>query len=346
VDATAQIGDDITIPITLRGIRNLSANTTIYTNLRLNATVLQPLDAASTGQVYDNQRVVRLTFIPNGTDTVMARLRYRAVLGNDTTTVLRLEDSFATNATINAVSGRLTILGAPQAFLQKAAGQSNAVYSAQQGASVPIAIAVRNRHRIPAGRTMFVSMSYNATLLEPTNLTNLAVSNTVASAVRTVVFAIPPGSAADTVITPTFRAAIGNATGSTITLSNTIKLADPSAGDLILLQPSGNFLLTNFNQAGGQQLFFSPKASLVIVQSSPNPATDVITVTFSKTDENDVNVTLSDITGKPVREELMSNLKSGEHTIRIATSTLPSGSYLLTLRSNEGKATQTVQIVR
>jgi hypothetical protein len=85
---------------------------------------------------------------------------------------------------------------------------------------------------------------------------------------------------------------------------------------------------------------------LVIVQSSPNPATDVITVTFRKADEGDMNVVLSDITGKPVREELMSSLKSGEHTIRIATSTLPSGSYLLTLRSNEGKATQTVQIVR
>ncbi len=346
VDATAQIGDDITIPITLRGIRNLPANTTIYTNLRLNATVLQPLDAASTGSVYDNQRVVRLTFTPNGTDTVMARLRYRAVLGNDTTTVLRLEDSFATNANISAVSGRLTILGAPQAFLQKAAAQSNALYSASPGASVPMPILVRNRHRIPQGRTMLISMSYNATLLEPTNLTNLAVSNTVASAVRTVVFAIPPGSAADTVITPTFRAAIGNATGSTITLLNTIKLADPSAGDLILLQSFGNFILTNVNQAGGQQLFFSPMASLVIVQSSPNPATDVITVTFRKADEGDMNVVLSDITGKPVREELMSSLKSGEHTIRIPTSTLPSGSYLLTLRSNDGKATQTVQIVR
>jgi len=346
VDATAQIGDDITIPIILRGIRNLPANTTIYTNLRLNATVLQPLDAASTGTVYDNQRVVRLTFTPNGTDTVMARLRYRAVLGNDTTTVLRLEDSFATNANISAVSGRLTILGAPQAFLQKAASQPNAVYSAQQGASVPIAIVVRNRHRIPAGRTMLASMSYNATLLEPTNLTNLAVSNTVASGVRTVIFAIPPGSAADTVITPTFRAAIGNATGSTITLLNTIKLADPAAGDLILLQSFGNFILTNVNQAGGQQLFFSSKASLVIVQSSPNPATDVITVTFRKADENDVNLTLSDITGKPVHEELMSGMKAGEHTVRIAASTLPSGSYLLTLRSSDGKATQTLQIVR
>ncbi len=346
VDATAQIGDDITVPIILRGVRNLPANTTIYANLRLNATVLQPLDAASTGSVYDNQRLVRLTFTPNGTDTVMARLRYRVLLGNDTTTVLRLEDAFATNANISAVSGKLSILGAPQAFLQVASGQSSAVYSAQQGETVSMPIVVRNRHRIPAGRFLFASMSYNATLLEPTNLTSLAAGNTVASAVRTVVLAIPSGSAADTVITPTFRAAIGSATGSTVTMLNTVKLTDPTAGDLILLQPSGSFLLTKFNQAGGQQLFFSPKAALVIVQSSPNPATDAITVSFRKADEGDVTMTLSDISGKTVREELLSSIKAGEHTVRFATAALPSGSYLLTLRSAEGKATQTVQIVR
>lgn len=346
VDATAQIGADVTLPIILRGVRNLPANTTIYANLRLNATVLQPLDAASTGSVYDNQRVVRLTFTPNGTDSVMALLRYRALLGNDTTTVLRLEDAFATNANISAVSGKLSILGAPQAFLQVASGQSSAVYSAQQGETVSMPIVVRNRHRIPAGRFMLASMSYNATLLEPTNLTSLAAGNTVASAVRTVVFAIPPGGATDTIITPTFRAAIGSATGSTVTMLNTIKLTDPASGDLVLLQPSGSFLLTKFNQAGGQQLFFSPKASLVIVQSSPNPATDVITVSFRKADEGDVTMTLSDISGKTVREELLSSIKAGEHTVRLATTTLPSGSYLLTLRSGEGKATQTVQIVR
>jgi len=164
--------------------------------------------------------------------------------------------------------------------------------------------------------------------------------------VRTVVFAIPTGSATDTIITPTFRAAIGSATGSTVTMLNTIKLADPASGDLVLLQPSGSFLLTKFNQAGGQQLFFSPKASLVIVRSSPNPATDGITVTFRKADEGDVTMTLSDISGKTVREELLSSIKAGEHTARVATATLPSGSYLLTLRSGEGKATQTIQIVR
>lgn len=346
VDATAQIGDDITVPIILRGVRNLAANTTIYANLRLNATVLQPLDAASTGSVYDNQRVVRLTFTPNGTDTIMARLRYRVQLGNDTTTVLRLEDAFATNANISTVSGRLTLTGAPQAFLQVAAGQSSAVYSAPQGETVSMPIVVRNRHRIPAGRFLLASVSYNATLLEPINLTSLAAGNSVASAVRTVVFAIPTGSATDTIITPTFRAAIGSATGSTVTMLNTIKLSDPASGDLVLLQPSGSFLLTKFNQAGGQQLFFSPKASLVIVQSSPNPATDGITITFRKADEGDVTMTLSDISGKTVREELLSSIKAGEHTALIATATLPSGSYLLTLRSGEGKATQTIQIVR
>ena len=346
LNATAQYGDEISVPIIVRNGQSLPANTVIYANLRLNASLLQPLDAASTGRVFDNQRVVPLTLVPNGTDTVLTRLRYRVVLGNDTTTVLRLEDAYATNATISAVSGRLTVTGAPQAFLQKDAALSNAQYSAAQGAEVRIPIIVRNRHRIPPAEFLYAAISYNATLLEPTNLTTLAAGNSVVSAVRTVTFRIPPGSASDTTITPTFRAAIGNATGSTITVVNTIKSADPAFGDLILLQPSGNFTLTGVNNAGGQQLFFSPKATLIIVQASPNPASDALTLTFRTADDGDVTMSLSDVGGKPLREEQLSSLKAGEHTLRIPTSTLPSGSYLLTLRSATGKATQTLQVVR
>jgi hypothetical protein len=346
LDATAQYGDEISVPITLRGGNRLPAGTTIYASLRLNASLLQPLDAASAGTVFDNQRVVRLTLTPTGTDTVLTRLRYRAVLGNDTTTVLRLEGAFATNATIFTSSGRLTITGAPQAFLQTATGQSNAQYSAAQGGTVSMPIVVRNRHRIPSGRLLYATMTYNASLLEPTNLTTLAASNSVAGGRRSIIFAIPPGSAADTVITPTFRAAIGNATGSTVTMLNTIRSNDAIFGDLILLQPSGNFALTNLNRSGGTQLYFSPRASLVIVASSPNPATDNITLVFRSLEDGDVSMTMSDISGKTVLEEQISGIKAGEHTVRVPTRALASGSYMLTLRSASGKATQTLQVVR
>lgn len=346
LDASAQFGEDITIPIILRNGRSLPANTTIYANLRLNASVLQPLDAASTGIVTDNQRVVRLTLTPSGTDTVLTRLRYRTVLGNDTTTVLRLEEAFATNATISAVSGRLTITGAPQAFLQVAAGQSNAQYSAPPGGSVSMPIVVRNRHRIPTGRNLIATMTYNASLLEPTNLTMFVASNSVAGGIRTIAFAIPSGTAEDLVITPTFRAAIGNSTSSTVTMRNSIRSVDPIFGDLQFLQPSGSFALTNLNRAGGNQLFYSPRASLVIVQSSPNPATDAVSVVFRTLDDGAVTATLSNVAGKPLFEEQLNALKAGEHALRIPTSALPSGSYLLTLRSASGTATQTLQIVR
>jgi hypothetical protein len=189
-------------------------------------------------------------------------------------------------------------------------------------------------------------MTYNASLLEPTNLTTLAASNSVAGGRRSIIFAIPPGSAADTVITPTFRAAIGNATGSTVTMLNTIRSNDAIFGDLILLQPSGNFALTNLNRSGGTQLYFSPRASLVIVASSPNPATDNITLVFRSLEDGDVSMTMSDISGKTVLEEQISGIKAGEHTVRVPTRALASGSYMLTLRSASGKATQTLQVVR
>ncbi|MDW8219375.1 MAG: S8 family serine peptidase [Bacteroidota bacterium] len=347
LDAVAQLGDEVVIPIVLRNGRALPANTTIYANVRMNASILQPLDSLSAGTVFDSQRLVRLTLRPNATDTVLTRLRYRAVLGNDTTTVLRIEDAFATNATIRTASGRLSITGAPQAFLQIPSGKSSAEYSAPPGAEVRVPIVLRNRHRIPQGRLLIATITHNASLLEPLNLTTLSGGTSVASGVRTITFAIPPGSATDTVITPAFRAAVGNATNSTITVQNTIRSADPQFGDLVLVQPSGLFSVANLNRAGGfPNLFHSPRASLVLVKASPNPASSEVIVHYQVLDEADVTLTLYDVAGKSVYEEHLGMLAAGEHTVRVSTQHLPRGTYVLMLHSATSKAVHTLYVER
>lgn len=346
-DQTAQLGDEITVPIILRGLSTLPANTRIYANVRTNASMLQPLDELSTGSVFDNQRVVRLTLNPTqGGDSVVARLRYRTTLGNDTTTIFRIEDAYAENAAIAAISGRLTVTGAPQAFLQ-APPLENARYLAQQGETVSVPIVLKNRHRIPAGKLMLASLSYNASLLEPTSLPSFTTSNGVQNAQRTIIFAIPPGAAADTVITPTFRAAIGNADSTIIQVNNRIQILDAQAGDLVFIQRPGSFKLTNLNESGGTQLFFSSGARLAIVSVSPNPsAAEALSVTIRTEETGEVYFTLSDMSGKTLREERLNILRAGLHAARIGLEGLPSGSYLLTARSLAGKATQTIQIIR
>jgi hypothetical protein len=116
---------------------------------------------------------------------------------------------------------------------------------------------------------------------------------------------------------------------------------------LQLTQPSGRFTLIGLNQAGGPQRFVSAKATLVLASITPNPATDAVTMQFATSEQAAITMTLTNAVGTVVAERALGSYEAGEHTVRTNVfGTLPSGSYLLTLRSATGKATQTLRIVR
>jgi hypothetical protein len=354
-DITAAFGSTVEVPVILRNPRRLLPGTTLYANLRVNATLLQPLDSVSAGQVYDGQRVIPLTLtVPaNPNDSVLARLRFRTVLGTDTTSALRLEGVFATGASLSTVSGRLFLTGAPQGSLvstNATASALAAVYAARPGETVTVPVVLRNRQNIPAGDTLLVILSFNATLLQPLNLNEIAgngvsVSSLVntSTGIRTLTFrALSSTDAANLVLPLRFRATVGNDGQTTIFVSSAL-----ARTGLQLTQPSGSFTLTNLNQSGGPQRFYSPKATLALASITPNPATDDVALTFTTSDNADITMVVADASGAVLIERELGNYTAGEYTVRTRfTGALPSGSYLLTLRSATGKATQALRVVR
>lgn len=349
-DTTAALNSDIEVPILLRNARRFVPGATIYANLRVNSTLLQPTGNTPQGQVFDGQRVIPLTLqVPASTgggagDITLARLTFRTTLGTDTTTVLRLEGPFATGATLAATSGRLNVTGAPQASVQSATPGVRVEYSEQQGKEFALPILIRNRHNIPATTPMLVQFGFNASMLEVLNMGMPNVATSVSGGQRGITITVPRGPATDTTITFRLRPALGNATETLIPLVSSISLGYPNA--LILNQVGARFVLKNVNGAGGQQLFFSNGKTLRIASTTPNPANEVATIAFALSKNGTVNMSLSSAIGILVREEALGNLDAGDHTARISLGNLPSGTYLLTLRNGNDAETVTITIVR
>lgn len=111
---TAMPGDIVNISITLVSDSNLanSTVTSISGQLRFNATLLEPLSPLQQGILAGNDRIVDVTMpITPDSNGVLLSMQFRVGLGNDSTTVLTLENPQAQGGfvTITTESGRFTL---------------------------------------------------------------------------------------------------------------------------------------------------------------------------------------------------------------------------------------------
>jgi hypothetical protein len=68
----------------------------------------------------------------------------------------------------------------------------------------------------------------------------------------------------------------------------------------------------------------------------PNPAKDIFAVDFSLDESADIQIEVSDLTGKIVSRTATGKLPSGEQHFELETSDWPTGFYLLTVRDERG----------
>jgi hypothetical protein len=82
------------------------------------------------------------------------------------------------------------------------------------------------------------------------------------------------------------------------------------------------------------------------LQVFPNPATDNITLMFSSNESTDVKITLSDLNGKIIIEEVKEKMLPGSNSIVLQTGLLTPGVYFVQLMSGEESATRKIIISR
>ncbi len=95
--AEAAPGDTVEIPIVVSKTRNIATSgaTEYRVTLRYNATLLAPVGATPRGRVDGLERVIDLTMPAKADSGEVLRLRFLAMLGDDTTTTLSLEEASA-----------------------------------------------------------------------------------------------------------------------------------------------------------------------------------------------------------------------------------------------------------
>lgn len=202
---------------------------------------------------------------------------------------------------------------------------------------------------LPAGT---VGVTYNEVIqfkvLTDTSLAGLPV--TVDSISITQVTGLPPGISYT--CTPASCVFPGGSNGCILlTGTPTVSGAFPLTVDLIIdanlsgiafQQPSTvDYYVININAATGIATLSS--VNFGIVNVLPNPAADYTDLTYSTPLGGDFRITLYDMIGKKVSEQLIRGLP-GNNTFRIKTAQLKSGVYMLTLGNGSSVATRKVVV--
>ena len=82
----------------------------------------------------------------------------------------------------------------------------------------------------------------------------------------------------------------------------------------------------------------NPAASQDVIRILPNPATDHTTISLFLANSGNAKLTLSDATGKKIREIAGGSMDAGMHNFQVELSALQNGIYFILLESN-GKTT-------
>ena len=191
-----------------------------------------------------------------------------------------------------------------------------------------------------------VLLSFNASLLLPQAPTPLGV---VAGGIRYVPITLnlrPVSSTASTRQLDTsplenicFGVMLGNTTSTRI---NVEVISPPGA---YLNTSNANFRLIT-SQAGGTHLFFSSTATLQILTTLPNPASDVLTVRYTTPSLTPLTLTLLDVSGRAVKTQAVTPRAAGQNEIALPVSDVAAGVYFVRLSSARETATQRVLIAR
>jgi hypothetical protein len=122
--------------------------------------------------------------------------------------------------------------------------------------------------------------------------------------------------------------------------------------------PSGSILALKATDGGGNNLFIDDinvRAGLDIQEKglvlnsfsiSPNPAVEFANISFNLTETSNVNVSIVDALGKTVLTIANENMTSGTHEMKVNTTSLASGMYLIKVATNNGTVTERLSVIK
>ena len=83
-----------------------------------------------------------------------------------------------------------------------------------------------------------------------------------------------------------------------------------------------------------------------MVQNSPNPFSDVTTISFSLTDKGHTQLQIVDVTGKIIATPVNSDMSAGNYTVDVNAKELAGGIYFYTLTHNNSQITKKMVVAK
>lgn len=195
---------------------------------------------------------------------------------------------------------------------------------------VDVPIVLRRRSGIAANTTATFRLRIaNTSLLQvlaPLQAAQGLIQNRVENGVRILRFSLPVPSVNETepLVTMRLRGLLGSDSVTTLTLDSAFVGGTPVRGTQSRFQTLG------LNYSGGKpRLYFTPLITLV----APNPATDNLSVKLSVQEASSIVLRIVNVLGQAT-ELFAGSIDAGERDFRFDLSHLPTGTYLLELRSS------------
>jgi hypothetical protein len=163
----------------------------------------------------------------------------------------------------------------------------------------------------------------------------------VTNGIRTVpfTFALTPNSDTARAVL-LFRAAVGNDTATILT-----PRIEPQSGINYHTTVTNGYVRIIANQAGGEQIqFFSKAPRLRVLALSPNPASDVISLTLSASEKTPVTISLVNTLGQRIRQAEV-RLQTDSQEIPFSVRDVPHGVYMIVIQLQSEILTRQIQIL-
>lgn len=125
-----------------------------------------------------------------------------------------------------------------------------------------------------------------------------------------------------------------------------LEQAEWGEGNVILDSVVESSFKAQVSRAGGKRLITPVAGGSLLAAVAPNPANNELNVNYTLADGGFVSIALLDVRGNEVLSALSEVQSAGKHTLRMNTSWLPTGTYIVQMRVREEILTRQVQIIR
>ena len=342
---SGNVGFPVTIPLHIRNIVNVdkSGATSINTRVLFDPTLLSYAGKISNGSVTPGNGYIDINnmLISGITGDILTNIDFNVLPGSPNTST----DMTPTNSVSNGGTVKFTETKGIFSIIPASATLEFGSVTANPGDVFDLPVKLLNINNITAtNQNILATITYNGFLAEPMGATpkgNLPDPKTGIKTIDLTLPVIPDGTGLLQKLQ--FRAMLGTATETDFKVSG-VKLAKGSGNITVT---DGKLTLKGICNSGGVDRLFDPTVQgAAIVNVTPNPADDKVTITLQVQEPGQHSLVLFSTIGTKVLEILNSNLENGEIKVDADLKLISSGVYYLSYLTPSIRITKLISIMK